>query len=66
MKKCDYDPVIFNFTTELSKQQLSRLAKWTCGPAPVDGRRLHVPEIGRSESGPPFDLGAPVTGGAPR
>ena len=25
-----------------------------------------TPAIGRSESGPPFDLGAPVTGGAPR
>ena len=25
-----------------------------------------TPAIGRSESGPPFDVGFPVTGGAPR
>ena len=68
MNKCDYDPVIYNFSPSprVAKRLRARLAKWKCCPVPINGRPAHVPELGRSESGPPFDVGFPVTGGAPR
>ena len=67
-QKCEYDPVIYNFSPSprVAKRLRAQLSKWTCGPATINGRRARAPEIGRSESGPPFDVGFPVTGGAPR
>lgn len=66
--KCDYDPVIIDRAPKrpLSKRQLDRLCKLKCGPITLNGIRTQVPELGRSESGAPFDLGFPVTGGARR
>ena len=66
MKKCEYDPAICDFSPKLSRRRLDRLAKWRCGPITINGIRTQVPELGRSESGAPFDLGFPVTGGARR
>ena len=68
MKKCEYDPVVYDFSPSprVAKRLMAQAAKWKCGPVTIDGRRAHVPAIGRSESGPPFDLGFPVTGGSQR
>lgn len=67
MKKCEHDPVSYDFSpsprvVELLGAKCPRPLVPAIGIVVVPG----TPAIGRSESGPPFDLGAPVTGGAPR